>query len=38
MEDTIGQAMQLGAMLDGPIKYPLHGKVRDIDMGLGYMM
>lgn len=30
MEHTITNAMQLGAMLDGPIKYPLHGKVGDI--------
>jgi hypothetical protein len=29
MSETIPRLLMLGAMMDGPIKYPTHGKVKE---------
>jgi len=38
MDETIARLMGLGARLDGPIKYPIQGKVASIRSPCGHML
>jgi len=38
MDNTLSKALEMGAILDGPIKYPLHGKFASIRTPDGNMI
>merc|ERR1712151_948167 len=38
LPSTVSRAIQLGASLDGPIKYPIHGKVAALRSPDGHMI
>ena len=38
MDKTIYKLLEMGAILDGPIKYPTHGKVASLRSPDGHMI
>lgn len=38
METTLNKALEMGALLDGPIKYPIQGKFASIKCPDGFMI